>query len=183
MDAASSTAVALLLLLVVVVLHVCNLLWIYGAMLQDSAVTNAACQQALVLAAMTKLHIVMRVMRHDSPAEPNINRNVNGGNIGQPAMGMLLQGSTDRLHSEMTHVFGTWKISNSRCSIWCATRQRRTRSDRDRVAGGRAVLQLLLCCWPSGARGHLLWLLLLLELLVVVLAALLLLLPVVAVHQ
>ena len=41
----------------------------------------------------------------------------------------------------------------------------------------------LLCRWPSGARGHLLWLLLLLELLVVVLAALLLLLPVVAVHQ
>ena len=41
---------------------------------------------------------------------------------------------------------------------------------------------LLLCRWPSGARGHLLWLLLL-ELLVVVLAALLLLLPVVAVHQ
>ena len=42
---------------------------------------------------------------------------------------------------------------------------------------------LLLCCWPSGARGPLLWLPLLLELLVVVLAALLLLLPVVAVHQ
>ena len=183
MDAASSTAVALLLLLVVDVLHVCNLLWICGAMLQHSTGTNAACQQALVLAAMTKLHIVMRVMRHDSSAEPNINRNVNGGNIGQPAMGMLLQGSTDRLHSEMTHVFGTWRISNSRCSIWCATRQRRTRSDRDRVAGGRAVLQLLLCCWPSGARGHLLWLLLLLELLVVLLAVLLLLLLIVAVQQ
>ena len=29
---------------------------------------------------------------------------------------------------------------------------------------------LLLCCWPSGARGPLLWLLLLLELLVVLLA-------------
>ena len=111
------------------------------------------------------------------PGEDQLTKN------GQPAMSMLLQGSTDRLHSEMTHVFGTWRISNSRCSIWCATRQRRTRSDRDRVAGGRAVLQLLLCCWPSGARGHLLWLLLLLELLVVVLAALLLLLPVVAVHQ
>ena len=151
-------------------------------MLQDSAVTNAACQQALVLAAMTKLHIVMRVMRHDSSAEPNINRNVNGGNIGQPAMGMLLQGSTDRLHSEMTHVFGTWRISHSRCSIWCATRQLRTRSDQARAAGGRAVL-LLLCCWPSGARRLLLWLLLLLELVVVVLAVLLLLLLVVVVQQ
>ena len=63
------------------------------------------------------------------------------------------------------------------------TFQLRTRSDRVRVAGGRAVLQLLLCCWPSGARGHLLWLLLLLELLVVLLAVLLLLLLVVAVQQ
>ena len=36
------------------------------------------------------------------------------------------------------------------------------------------MLQLLLCCWPSGARGLLLWLLLLLlELVVVVLAVLL----------
>ena len=42
---------------------------------------------------------------------------------------------------------------------------------------------LLLCSWPSGARGPLLWLLLLLELLVVLPAVLLLLLPVVAVHQ
>ena len=78
-----------------------------------------------MLAAMTKLLIVMYMMRHDALAEPNINRNVNGGNIGQPAMGMLLQGSTDRLHSEMTHVFDTWRISHSRCSIWCATRQQR----------------------------------------------------------
>ena len=42
---------------------------------------------------------------------------------------------------------------------------------------------LLLCSWPSGARGHLLWLELLLELLVVLLAVLLLLLLVVAVQQ
>ena len=42
---------------------------------------------------------------------------------------------------------------------------------------------LLLCSWPSGARGHLLWLLLLLELLVVLLAVLLLLLLVVEVQQ
>ena len=150
--------------------------------MQHSTGTNAACQQALVLAAMTKLHIVMRVMRHDSPAESNIKLNVNGGNNGQPALGLLLQGSTNRLHSELTYVFGTWRISSSRSSIWCATRQRRIRSDRTRVAGGRAVL-LLLCCWPSGARGPLLWLLLLLELLVVLLAVLLLLLLVVAVQQ
>ena len=64
MDAASSTAVALLLLLVVDVLNVCNLLWICGAMLQHSTGTNAACQQALVPAAMTNLHIVMRMMWH-----------------------------------------------------------------------------------------------------------------------
>ena len=134
-----------------------------------------------MLAAMTKLHIVMRVMRHDSPAASNIKRNVNGGSNGQPAMGMLLQGSTSRLHSELTYVFGTWRISYSRSSIWCATRQRRIRSDRVRVADGRAVL-LLLCCWPSGARGLLLWLLLLLEPLVGVLAVLLLLLLVVVVQ-
>ena len=42
---------------------------------------------------------------------------------------------------------------------------------------------LLPCCWPSGARGPLLWLLLLLELLVVLLAVLLLLLLVVEVQQ
>ena len=40
-----------------------------------------------------------------------------------------------------------------------------------------------LCCWPSGARGLLLWLLLLLELVVVVLAVLLLLLLVVVVQE
>ena len=45
------------------------------------------------------------------------------------------------------------------------------------------MLQLLLCCWPSGARGLLPWLLLLLELLVVLLAVLLLLLLVVAVQK
>ena len=60
-------------------------------------------------------------------------------------------------------------------------RQRRIRSDRVRVADGRAVL-LLLCCWPSGARGPLLWLLLLQELLVVLLAVLLLLLLVLVVQ-
>jgi len=97
-------------------------------------------------------------------------------------MGLLLQGSTNGLHSELTYVFGTWRISSSRSSICCAGRRRRLRSDRARVAGGRAV-QLLLSCWPSGARGLLLWLLLLLELLVVVLAVLLLLLLVVVVQQ
>ena len=101
--------------------------------------------------------------------------------IGQPALGLLLQGSTNGLHSELTYVFGTWRISSSGSSIWCAIRQRRIRGDRTRVAGGRAVL-LLLCCWPSGARGPLLWLLLLLELLVVLLAVLLLLLLVVVVQ-
>ena len=131
-----------------------------------------------MLAAMTKLLIVMCMMRHDALAESNVKRNVNGGHNGQPALGLLLQGSTNRLHSELTYVFGTWRISCSRSSIWCATRQRRLRSDRTRVAGGRAV-RLLLCCWPSGARGPLLWLLLLL----VLLAVLQLLLLVAAVHQ
>ena len=54
-----------------------------------------------------------------------IKRNANGGNCGQPAFGMLLQGSTHRLHLELTYVFGTWRISCSRCSIWCAIRQQR----------------------------------------------------------
>jgi len=101
---------------------------------------------------------------------------------GQPAMGLLLQGSTSGLHLELAYVFGTWRISSSRSSIWCADCQRRLRSDRARVAGGRAVL-LLLGCWPIGARGLLLWLLLLLELLVVLQAVLLLLLLVVVVQE
>ena len=72
MDAASSTAVALLLLLVVDVLNVCNLLWICGAMLQHSTGTNAACQQALVPAAMMNLHVAMCMMRHGKLAESNL---------------------------------------------------------------------------------------------------------------
>ena len=62
-----------------------------------------------------------------------------------------------------------------------------------RVSGGLGAVEpasaederccWLLCRWPSGARGHLLWLLLLLELLVMGLAVLLLLLLVVAVQQ
>ena len=138
--------------------------------------------QALVPAAMMNLHVMMCMMRHDELAESNRKRNVNGGQHSQPALGLLLQGSTRRLHSELTYVFGTWRISSSRSSICCAARQRRLRSDRARVAGGRAV-QLLLCCWPIGARGLLLRLLLLLELLVVLLAVLLLLLLVVVVQE
>ena len=173
---------ALLLLLVVDVLNVCNLLCIYGAMLQHSTGTNAACQQALVLAAMTNSPIMVRRMRQRSLGESTFKRNVNAALPAQPALGLLQQCSRQRRHSEKAYVFGTWRISSSRSSICCATRQRRIRSDRVRVADGRAVL-LLLCCWPSGARGLLLWLLLLLELLVVLLAVLLLLLLVVAVHQ
>ena len=78
-DAASSTAVALLLLLVVGVLNVCNLLWICGAMLQHSTGTNAACQQALVPAAVMNLHVVMCMMRHGKLAESILKRNVNDG--------------------------------------------------------------------------------------------------------
>ena len=107
---------------------------------------------------------------------------VKGGLPAQPAKSLLLQRSKHRRHSEMAYVFFTWRMTFSRSSKCCATRQRRLRINRARVAGGRAVL-LLLCCWPSGARGLLLWLLLLLELLVVVLAVLLLLLLVVAVQQ
>ena len=105
---------ALLLLLVVDVLNVCNLLCISGAMLQHSTGTNTACQQALVLAAMTNLHIVMSMMRHDSLAESNLKRNVNGGQHWQPALSLLLQRSTRRLLSEVAYVFGTWRISSSR---------------------------------------------------------------------
>ena len=113
-DAASSTAFALLLLLVEDVPNVCNLLWICGAMLQHSAGTNAACQQALVPAAMMNLHVMMCMMRHDELAESNRKCNVNGGQHSQPALGLLLQGSTRRLHSVLTYVFGTWRISSSR---------------------------------------------------------------------
>ena len=132
----------------------------------------------MLLAGMTNLPIVLRRMRHDSLGESIHKRNVNGGQLGQPAMGLLLQASRHRRHSEVAYVFGTWRISSSRSSICCAGRRRRLRSDRARVAGGRAV-QLLLSRWPSGARVLLLWLLLLLELVVVVLAVLRLLLLVV----
>ena len=177
------SAVALLQLLVVDVLNTCILLCICGAMLQQSTGTNAACQQTLVLASMTNLPIVMLRIRHDSLGESTLARNVNGALHGQPALGLLLQCSRHRRHSELAYVFFTWRMTFSRSSICCATRQRRLRTDRARVAGGRAVL-LLLCCWPSGARGLLLWLLLLLlELPVVLLVLLLLLLLVVVVQQ
>ena len=181
-DAASSPAAALLQLLVVHVLNICILLWICGAMLQQSTCINAACQQTLVLAAMTELPIVMGRMRHGSLGASTLKRNINGGLLAQPAMGLLQQGSRQRRHSELAYVFFAWRMSFSRSSFCCATRQRRLRTDRTRVAGSRAVL-LLLCCWPSGARGLLLWLLLLLELVVVVLAVLLLLLRVVVVQE
>ena len=108
--------------------------------------------------------------------------NANGGLPAQPALSLLLQRSRRRRHSELAYAFLTWRMASSRSSISCATGQRRLQIDRARVAGGRAEL-LLLCCWPSGARGHLLWLLLLLELLVVLLVVLLLLLLVEVVQQ
>ena len=129
-----------------------------------------------------KLSITMCMMRQESLDGSAFIKYVNGGLPAQPAKSLLLQRSRRRRHSELAYAFLTWRMASSRSSIWCATRQRRIRSDRTRVAGGRAVL-VLLCCWPSGARGPLLWLLLLLELLVVLLAVLLLLLLVVAVQQ
>ena len=144
-DAASSPAAALLQLLVVHVLNICILLWICGAMLQQSTCINAACQQTLVPAAMTELPIVMGRMRHGSLGASTLKRNVNGGMLAQPALGLLQQGSRERRHSEVAYVFRTWRMSFSRPSFWCAARQRRLRSDRDRVAGGRAVLLLLWC--------------------------------------
>ena len=95
-DAASSPAAALLQLLVVDVLNICNLLCICGAMLQQSTGTNAACQQALVLAAMTNLPIMMRRMRHGSLGESTFKRNVNSALLAQPALGLLLQCSRQR---------------------------------------------------------------------------------------
>ena len=172
---------AVLQLLVAHVLTDCFVHCICGATWHQSTGTNAACQQALVPAAITNSPFMLRRMRQYSLGESTVQRDANAAQLGQPALGLLLQGSTSWLHSELTYVFGTWRISSSRSSIRCAGRQRRTRSDRVRVADGRAV-QLLLRCWPSGARGPLLWLLLLLELLVVLLAVLLLLLLVVVVQ-
>ena len=125
--------------------------------------------------------IAMFMMRRDSLDEYAFIRKANGGLHGQAAMSLLLQCSRPRRHTELAYLFFTWRMNFSRSSICGATRQRQFRTDRARVAGGRAVL-LLLCCWPSGARGLLLWLLLLLELVVLVLAVLLLLLLVVVVQ-
>ena len=137
---------------------------------------------ALVLAPVVNSSVMVFTMGHNSLDGLAFVYNVNDGLPAQPALSLLLQRSRRRRHSELAYAFLTWRMASSRSSISCATRQRRLRIDRARVAGGRAVL-LLLCCWPSGARGHLLCLLLLLELLVVVLAVLLLLLLVVAVQQ
>ena len=128
------------------------------------------------------LHSVVVIMiGHNSLDGLALVCNVNGGLPAQLALSLLLQRSRRRRHSELAYAFLTWRMASSRSSISCATGQRRLQIDRARVAGGRAEL-LLLCCWPSGARGHLLWLLLLLELLVVLLAVLLLLLLVVVVQ-
>ena len=70
------------------------------------------------------------------------------------------------------------KVFNWLCGTSAAASKRPNRSCRR-----TSCAALLLCRWPSGARGLLLWLLLLLELLVVLLAVLLLLLLVVAVQQ
>ena len=124
-DAALSSDISLLHLLVVGVVNTFFLLYNCGAILQHFTCTNAAWQHALVLAAMTNLPIVLLESRHEPLGEYSLKRNANGGNCGQPAFGMLLQGSTHRLHLELTYVFGTWRISCSRCSIWCAIRQQR----------------------------------------------------------
>ena len=151
-------------------------------MVLHSTCTNAAYQLTLVLASVTNSLIAMSMMRRDSLDDNDFVRKANGGLHGQAAMSLLLQCSRHRRHTELAYLFFTWRMNFSRSSICGATRQRQFRTDRARVAGGRAVL-LLLCCWPSGARGPLLWLLLLLELLLVLLAVLLLLLLVVAVQQ
>ena len=110
-DAASSTAVALLQLLVVDALDICNLLCICGALLQQSTGTNAACQQTLVLASVTNSPIVMLRMRQYfwqySLGASTLKRNVNGGLLGQPALGLLLQRPRHRRHTELAYVFFT----------------------------------------------------------------------------
>ena len=102
---------ALLLLLVANVLTDFFMLWISGATLHQSTGTNAACQQALVLAAMTNSPIMVRRMRQRSLGESTIKRNVNAALPAQPALSLLLQRSAQRLHSELAYVFGTWRIS------------------------------------------------------------------------
>ena len=110
-DAASSTAVALLQLLVVDALNTCNLLCICGAMLQQSTGTNAACQQTLVLASVTNSPIVMLRMRQYLLGASILKRNVNGGLLGQPALGLLLQRPRHRRHTELAYVFFTWRMT------------------------------------------------------------------------
>ena len=61
-------------------------------MLQHCTGNNSACQQVLVLAAMTKLHITMCRMRHDALAESNVKRNVNGGHKWTACIGPAVAG-------------------------------------------------------------------------------------------
>ena len=98
---------ALLLLLVANVLTDFFMLWICGATLHQSTGTNAACQQALVLAAMTNSPIMVRRMRQCSLGESTFKRNVNAALLAQPALGLLQQCSRQRRHSEKAYVFCT----------------------------------------------------------------------------
>ena len=79
----------------------------------------------LVLAPVVNSSVMLVMIGHNQPNGLAPVCNVNGGLPAQPALSLLLQGSTRWLHSELTYVFGTWRISSSRSSIWCAMRQRR----------------------------------------------------------
>ena len=113
-DAALSSDISLLQLLVVGVVNTFFLLCNCGAILQHFTCTNAAWQQALVLAAMTNLPIVLLEMRHDSLGESSLKRNANGGHCGQPAFGLLLQVSRHWRHMETAYVFCTRRTAFSR---------------------------------------------------------------------
>ena len=173
MHTASSMVAALLQLLVANVLTDCFVLCNCGAiLLQSTDHRHQCCLPADVGASsVVNLSITMPMIRRDSLGGSAFFNHVNGCLSAQPAFSLLLQRSGHRWTAELVMSLCTWKTTFSPSFICGATRQRQFRTDRTRVADGRAVL-LLLCCWPSGARGLLLWLLLLLELVVVLLVVL-----------
>ena len=67
--------------------------------------------RTLVLAPVENSSVILVMIGHNQPDGLAPVCNVNGGLPAQPALSLLLQGSTHRLNSELAYVFGTWRIS------------------------------------------------------------------------
>ena len=122
-------------------------------MLQHCTGNNSACQQVLVLAAMTKLLIVMYMMRHDALAESNVKRNVNGGHkwttCNGPAVAGLDEWAAFGVDLRVWHVENLLiEILNLLCGTSAAVPERSSQSRRRK---SWAAAALLLAEWRARA--------------------------------